>query len=481
MLLTMLAALTGCRGDRSSGADSATDPKALDRPAAGSEDWLAVESRQFAVQSLGVLVADIPGVLHAELTANGLLASADGDELILATVAYGRHGIGGAEPALGDCVPTGEKIGRSCAPSAALDHGLVTEWWTSSARGILHGWTLHAPSDPSRPIAELHLAVRTGKLLQVDVDGQGAWFAGTMGGLWRYEDLAAWDATGRNLPIALEQAGSFLSLVVDVQGAKWPVNVDPLLSPALSVEDKLVASDGAAYDFFGNSVSAAGDVDGDGYDDLVVGAVYDGDNGSFSGSVYVYYGTATGISTAFQDKLVASDGAAADYFGTSVSGAGDVNRDGYDDLVVGAYGDDDNGSISGSAYVYYGTPTGISTASQDKLVALDGAAGDYFGISVSGAGDVNGDGYDDLVVGAFQDGDNGSASGSAYVYYGTPTGISTASQNKLVATDGAKHDAFGSSVSGAGDVDGDGYDDLIVGAHGDDDNGSGSGSAYVYY
>jgi hypothetical protein len=132
----------------------------------------------------------------------------------------------------------------------------------------------------------------------------------------------------------------------------------------------------------------------------------------------VYYGSATGISSASEDKLVASDGAAGDRFGWPVSGAGDVDGDGYHDLVVGAYGDDDNGSDSGSAYVYYGSATGISSASEDKLVASDGAAEDYFGYSVSGAGDVDGDGYHDVVVGAHGDDDNGSDSGSAYVVGG---------------------------------------------------------------
>ncbi len=212
-------------------------------------------------------------------------------------------------------------------------------------------------------------------------------------------------------------------------------------------EAKLTASDGAASDLFGFSVSISGDV-------AIVGAFFDDDNGTDSGSAYVFRHSGEGVWTQ-EAKLTASDGAAADRFGISVSISGDV-------AIVGARLDDDNGSSSGSAYVF--RLVGGSWIEEAKLTASDGAAFDRFGISVSISGDV-------AIVGARLDDDNGSSSGSAYVF--RLVGGSWIEEAKLTASDGAAFDRFGISVSISGDV-------AIVGAFFDDDNGSSSGSAYIY-
>ncbi|MHC4647274.1 MAG: FG-GAP repeat protein [Planctomycetota bacterium] len=212
-----------------------------------------------------------------------------------------------------------------------------------------------------------------------------------------------------------------------------------------SEQAKLTAADGAADDFFGFSVSISGDY-------AIVGAHGDDDNGSGSGSAYIF--KRSGTSWSQEAKLLASDGAAADSFG-SVSISGDY-------AIVGASSDDDNGSRSGSAYIFY--YNGTSWSEQAKLTAADGAADDFFGtsVSLSGAYAVVGAGYDD---------DNGTNSGSAYIFY--YNGASWSQQAKLLASDGAASDYFGGSVSISGDY-------AILGAHGDDDNGSMSGSAYIF-
>ena len=153
---------------------------------------------------------------------------------------------------------------------------------------------------------------------------------------------------------------------------------------------------------------------------------------------------------------MASDGAADDQFGGTVAVAGDR-------AVVGARFHDDNGDSSGSAYVFRYDGTGW--VEEAKLTASDGAADDEFGGSVAVAGDT-------AVVGAPFHADNGSTSGSAYVF--RYDGTDWVEEAKLTASDGAADDQFGGLVAVSGDT-------LVVGAEGDDDNGSFSGSAYVFH
>jgi hypothetical protein len=209
---------------------------------------------------------------------------------------------------------------------------------------------------------------------------------------------------------------------------------------------KLTASDGAANDYFGFSVSISGDY-------AVVGAYYDDDRGANSGSAYIF--KYDGATWSQQQKLTASDGAANDNFGNSVSISGDY-------AVVGAYDDDDRGTNSGSAYIF--KRVGTTWSQQAKLTASDGAAIDNFGYSVSISGDY-------AIIGAYRDDDKGADSGSAYIF--KYDGATWVQQQKWTASDGSASDNFGNSVSISGDY-------AVVGAYGDDDRGTNSGSAYIF-
>ncbi len=275
-----------------------------------------------------------------------------------------------------------------------------------------------------------------------------------------------------------------------------------------------------AADQAGFSVSSAGDINGDGYDDLIVGARYadgSGNGSSDAGEAIVVFGKAGGfgdIDVAAADFVSSGKGFrifgadALDYSGWSVSSAGDINGDGFDDLIVGAYrssGSANGKGFAGEAIVVFGKAGGFANidvaaadfVSSGKGFRIFGAdAGDRAGWSVSSAGDINGDGFDDLIVGAYRG--SGSANGKAFageaiVVFGKVGGfgdIDVAAADFVSSGKGFRvfgadsQDQAGFSVSSAGDVNGDGFDDLLVGVRFGDGSANGkfnAGEAIVVF
>jgi hypothetical protein len=225
----------------------------------------------------------------------------------------------------------------------------------------------------------------------------------------------------------------------------------------------------------GVSVASAGDTDGDGYADLLVGIRNQGKGQANEGFALVYRGSATGIKVQPSAKFQSNQADA--FLGSSCASAGDVNGDGFSDIIVGAYLYDDNQSNEGAAFVWHGSATGLDGAATTPLDNNQQMSG--FGYSVSDAGDVNGDGFGDIVVGApnFDNGEN--EEGAAFIYLGTLGGISKSAPVMLEAN---QADAgFGTSVSGAGDVNADGYSDVVIGAIRYDNGEIDEGAAFVYH
>ena len=336
------------------------------------------------------------------------------------------------------------------------------------ARGLEQGFTLSEhPTANTADLIHVDLAVSgtlTGEMIEEGViqfannDDQT---------VLTYDHLFAFDNNAKPLPATMslntaDDGTQTVRLSVDTATAQFPIVIDPLASAA----DWYAETDQA--DNLGFSVSSAGDVNGDGFDDVVIGANwYDNGNVNNAGAAFVYLGSAGGLSSNFVWAGMGSS--SNDEFGYAVSEAGDVNGDGYADIIIGTFGAD-------SAYIYYGNGDGIDDGTDQTLTEQDGSK---FGTTVSFAGDVNQDGFADVIVGApsYLSG-QGSVRGRAFVYYGSDSGVGSTAD--WIAEAGNDNTFFGISVSNAGDVNGDQVDDIIIGDSYGNNNLEDVGTVYIY-
>ncbi|MCH8822202.1 MAG: FG-GAP repeat protein [Planctomycetes bacterium] len=249
-------------------------------------------------------------------------------------------------------------------------------------------------------------------------------------------------------------------------------------------------------DLFGASVASLGDLDDDGVTDLAVGAHFDSDGGFRRGAVWILFLNADG-SVKSNQKISDTQGGFTgildneDFFGISMSALGDLDGDGVEDLAVGARRDDDGGTDRGAVWILFLNTDGTVKSHQkisDTAGHFGGSLdnGDRLGASVASLGDLDGDGVGDLAVGADRDDDGGFNRGAVWVLFLNTNG-SVKSHQKISDTQGGfsgildNQDLFGWSAGSLGDIDGDGTNDLAVGTRLDDDGGANRGAVWVLF
>ncbi|MBK8495808.1 MAG: FG-GAP repeat protein [Chitinophagaceae bacterium] len=344
----------------------------------------------------------------------------------------------------------------------------ITVQYINNNDGMRQNFIVHTPVEKTGDL-KIHFNIQT--KLKTVLKNNRVQFLHNKTTVLHYEDLKVWDANGRALKASFQKNKKNLYYIqVDTKNAVYPITIDPLsTTPSALLESNQAGAQ------LGFSVASAGDVNGDGYSDVIAGAGGYDSGSSNEGAAFVYHGSATGINTT-PAAIVESNQVNA-RLGISVSTAGDVNGDGYSDIIVGANLYDSGETDEGAAFVYHGSVTGINTTAV-TIVQSDQAL-TQMGFSVACAGDVNGDGYSDVVTGAWLYSNVEGAEGRAYVYHGAAAGISNIAVTFVESNQVNAN--LGISVACAGDVNGDGFSDIIVGSQLFDNGTTDEGAAFIYH
>lgn len=494
-------------GPRSAGIDPAWQGKAQEKLEALQYSFRTMEDQAFAAlnpKNNTVFLIDAQGYRQRSLTKNE-----SNEEAGLSLVAID------GKPVSGTYTTTKDKAGLSFHYD-----GLSVEY-KNDPEGLRQNFIIENPGS-HRDRLSITLAFQTSLTLSLNRDRKGLTFIAKDGKpSFYYDGLSVWDANGKALDSWMKiEEGNRISIHVASENAAYPITIDPLNHTPKWTDSGSgllfpLLNDLSAHVLFGFSINSAGDVNGDGYGDVIVGApgyvdVISVSGGTFNaaavGAAFIYYGGPSGPAIDPSEVLQPTTQAGA-LFGYSVSKAGDMNGDGYGDIVVGAPGDRTSLNIglvfpvatsvaTGKVYIYYGGPAGTfdgnvntepAVSAQLALTQSDFGTlaavpiNPLYGFSVSEAGDVNGDGRGDIVVGSpaftrllplpVQ-------GGRVDIYHGSASGIATTPSRTI--TGGLLNALFGFSVSAAGNVNGDAYGDIIAGAPGSL-NFLGAGQAYVFH
>ncbi len=466
------------------GAESANEVTA---PAtAESADWQAtvgrrIEDARYAIHGQGderFAAANPAQGLRATFDARGVELSGReglGQRVRVGGTAIARGGEGTplrpATLALGACRSDGalDAMGE-CLRRLEGQRGPVTELWENRSDGLEHSFIVHEPVAGKGPLA-VWVGVENADVT-IEPSGTAARLSDVRSGLsLGYSGLAAWDADGVVLSARMEAREGGLALVVDDANAAYPVMIDPVFA----VGTAWTTESNQANARYGWSVASAGDVNGDGFADVIVGAPVFDNGQTNEGRAFVYHGSASGLALAAAWTTESNQADAR--LGSSVSSAGDVNGDGFGDVIVGVPLYDGGQGNEGRALVYHGSASGLGAAAAWTVESNQVNA--QFGSSVAAAGDVNGDDFGDVIAGAFAFDNGQNNEGRAFAYHGSASGLGAAAA--WTAESNQASASFGHSVAGAGDVNGDGFGDVIVGATLFDNGQTDEGRAFAYH
>ncbi len=240
----------------------------------------------------------------------------------------------------------------------------------------------------------------------------------------------------------------------------------------------------------GHALGGGGDVNGDGFDDLLISAPLNDETGETDGQIYLILGKASGwgLNTSLANADASFLGEImSDRAGNSIDIIKDVNGDNYDDILIGDKWNDEYASNAGKIYLIFGRESDweMDISLSNCNASFTGVKeSDHAGFSISGLGDVNGDNFGDFLIGAYLNDELGTSAGQSYLIFGKELGWNTDVNltNADVTFNGEKeYDLSGSAVSGVGDINGDGYNDFMIGAPGNDESESSAGQAYIIF
>ena len=355
-----------------------------------------------------------------------------------------------------ECVRSGfsDEYGQCIKKAQRMLAPTLEEWWINQPLSLEWGWTIPASAQGTQTI---RVALSLKGAQSIELEHESRVLVEAEQGAFYLDHLLAVDQQQHTLPSKFFIQDQKLWIEVDSRQATFPVMIDPAVLP---ISQAWTDSSDQANSNFAIAVAGAGDVNGDGFMDALIGAdLYDESEALNVGKAFLYLGSPDGL----RDTVAWSytTGQTNSNFAYALAGLGDVNGDQLSDIAIGAYRHDSaTVSNAGQVLVFYGNANGL--ADQPSWFYEGTVRNGYLGKTVSEAGDVNGDGYQDLLVGAPGYGETESSEGQVLAFYGSASGLANTPSWQFEPNSAGM--GLGNSLAGGRDINGDGFDDIAVGS-----------------